>query len=250
MGLPMEADPAKLLSEDNMFKQMFNKFILTTAFILASCVAYTTPALAADLNQVLDKMQQTYQRMDSMVCDFNQTLLHKESGGSETRKGVLKFKKPMLVHWDVKGKESEILVINKKEIWDYLVDEEVAYRYSLQLVEDSNSFIRVVTGQANVRQDFEAELESEQNGIAQLHLYPRNPTQQLTEAYLWVDVNSGTIKKLKVFDFFGNENEVEFTSIKMNANLSDSTFNFTPPKGVDVEDRIENNNVPEKNLFQ
>ena len=58
------------------------------------------------------------------------------------------------------------------------------------------------------------------------------------------------IKKLKVFDFFGNENEVEFTSIKMDASLSDSTFNFTPPKGVEVQDRIENNNVPEKNLFQ
>ena len=233
-----------------MLKKMFYKFIFVFALTLAGTLGNTNSAFAADLNQTLDKMQQVYQNVNSMVSNFTQTLLHKESGGIQTRQGVLKFKKPMLVHWDVAGTDKETLVITKNEIWDYLADEEVAYRYSLELVEDSNSFIRVVTGQANVRQDFEAELQGETNGVAEIRLYPRNPTQQLTEAYLWVDVHTGIIKKLKIFDFFGNENSVEFASTDLNARLPDSTFTFTPPKGVEVEDRIENNQVPEKSLFQ
>lgn len=204
-------------------------------------------AKAADLNAVLDKMQKTYSEMNSMVCEFEQTLVHKESGSEEKRKGEFKFKKPLLLRWAV---DHELLVFTKKEIWDYLEDEEIVYRYSLQLVDDSSSFVKVVTGQANVREDFEVTLEGETDGLVQMHMYPKRPTQQLTEVYFWVEEDSGIIRKLKVFDFFGNENGIVFTKVDLGASVPDSTFSFTPPKGVEVEDHIDSDVVPEKNLFQ
>lgn len=212
------------------------------------------PAMAAsnnDLPAIMETIQAYYKDMKSMTADFTQTFVHKESRNSETRKGVLKFKKPLFVSWDVKGKDRELLIINNNEIWDYLADEEVAYRYPLVLVEDDNSFIKMVTGQSNMKEDFEVSLEGVEAGVANLHLYPKKPTQQLTEAYLSVDVKSGALTKLTVFDFFGNENQVVFTKTATDVRLPDSAFRFTPPRGVDVEDRMEATpQTEERTLFQ
>lgn len=234
-------------------------FLTKTGAIKLALLAFVAfilplPAMAAsnnDLPAIMETMQKYYKDMKSMTADFTQTFVHKESRNSETRNGVLKFKKPLFVSWDVKGKDRELLIINNNEIWDYLADEAVAYRYSLVLVQDDNSFIKMVTGQNNMKEDFEVKLEGIEGGVANLHLYPKNPTQQLTEAYLSVDVNSGALTKLTVFDFFGNENRVVFNKTVTDVRLPDSTFRFTPPKGVDVEDRIEKSpQTEERTLFQ
>ena len=72
---------------------------------------------------------------------------------------------------------------------------------------------------------------------------------QLVEARLYVDPVKGYIQRAVITDFYGNANDVRFTSFIPDADISSSAFRFTPPKGVEVEDRVEKPAVESRDLF-
>lgn len=207
-----------------------------------------SPGICAD-NALLAKIQNAYGQINSFEADFNQTLIHRESGSTEKRKGRLAFQKPLLIRWQTEKPHEETLVVNSKEIWDYLPDEEIAYRYSPALAQDSRSIIQVLTGQAKLNKDFDVKSDGNENGMAKLTLFPKDPSPQMVEATIWVDPASGAIQRAKVTDFYGNSNDVAFQSFRPGAKIPASQFSFRPPKGIEVEDRIQHK-VQERELFK
>ena len=198
-------------------------------------------ALAADISATVEKMQAAYASMQSFRAEFSQQLLQRESGVVENRKGVLLFQKPLRVRWETAEPHAELLMVTYKEIWNYLPDEELAYRYSRELAEDSRSLIQVVTGQSALSRDFDVEsAQSPEDGdLIHLLLYPKDPTTELTEAQLWLDPKTSLIRRAMVMDFYGNTNTIELKNLKPDASVSDKDFRFTPPRGTEVEDHVE-----------
>lgn len=206
----------------------------------------TSAAQAADIAATI---QARYEKLRTFSATFEQTLTHKESGSVEKRQGSLLFQKPLLIRWQTDKPHEETLVVTHKEIWDYLADEEIAYRYPLELVRDSRTIIQVITGQAALTKDFDVKEAGQENGLAKLHLYPKEPAPQMVEALLWVEPSTGYIRRASIIDFYGNSNDVRFTQFKPDTSLKESDFTFTAPKGVEVEDRIDRK-VQEKELFK
>lgn len=187
--------------------------------------------------------------MKTFRAMFTQRLLHQESGSEEIRKGTLLFQKPLNIRWETEKPYPELLVVNKDAVWDYLPDEELAYCYSPDVVKDSRSVIQVVTGQTRLDKDFTVQSEKDDGGLAVLRLYPKDPTPQLVEAILWIDKESKLISRVQIMDFYGNTNEVHFTTLTPDVPLQMSVFSFTPPKGILVED-LKNQSAPERPLLQ
>lgn len=217
-----------------------------TCMLLALCLSLAAPAHAQTL---ITEIQNTYEKIHSIQARFTQALTHKESGSVENRTGTLHFTKPLLVRWETAKPHAETLVITAKEIWDYLPDEEIVYKYPPQLVQDSRSLIQVVTGQARLDKDFDVKEEGEEGGLLKLRLYPKDPAPQMVEALMWVDPKTKLIRKASIIDFYANINHIAFTEIQPNATMPKNIFNFTPPKGVEVEDRTDNK-VEERELFK
>ena len=208
--------------------------------ILMFIIALPQAAFTADksrLNAVVKEVQRVYGAMDVFQATFTQTLTHRESDSFEVRKGELLFKKPLLIRWETAKPHAELLLMNHREIWNYLPDEKLAYRYAPDLAQDSHALLRVVTGQARLDQDFIVEEAGKEDGLLRLRLYPREPTQQMVEAGIWVDPAAYLIKKAVIIDFFGNSNAVAFTGYTNKLKLEEKSFDFAPPKGVVVEDR-------------
>lgn len=206
-------------------------------------------ASAAQAADIASTIQARYEKLRTFSATFEQTLTHKESGSVEKRQGNLLFQKPLLIRWQTDKPHEETLVVTHKEIWDYLADEEIAYRYPLELVRDSRTIIQVITGQAALTKDFDVKEAGQENGLARLHLYPKEPAPQMVEALLWVEPSTGYIRRASIIDFYGNSNDVRFTQFKPDTSLKESDFTFTAPKGVEVEDRIDRK-VQEKELFK
>ncbi len=206
-------------------------------------------ASAAQAADIAATIQARYEKLRTFSATFEQTLTHKESGSVEKRQGNLLFQKPLLIRWQTDKPHEETLVVTHKEIWDYLADEEIAYRYPLELVRDSRTIIQVITGQSRLDKDFTVEAEPDDNGLAVLRLYPKDPSPQLVEALLWVDKGTKLIKKAQILDFYGNTNEVALTSLTPDASIKAGTFQFTPPQGITVEN-LMNQDAPERPLLQ
>ena len=206
-------------------------------------------ATAAQASDIANTIQARYEKLRTFSATFEQTLTHKESGSVEKRQGNLLFQKPLLIRWQTDKPHEETLVVTNKEIWDYLADEEIAYRYPLELVRDSRTIIQVITGQAALTKDFDVKEDGQENGLAKLHLYPKEAAPQMVEALLWVEPSTGYIRRASIIDFYGNSNDVRFTQFKPDTSLKASDFTFTAPKGVEVEDRIDRK-VQERELFK
>ena len=217
--------------------------------ILALTAGLVLMAATAQASDIANTIQARYEKLRTFSATFEQTLTHKESGSVEKRQGNLLFQKPLLIRWQTDKPHEETLVVTNKEIWDYLADEEIAYRYPLELVRDSRTIIQVITGQAALTKDFDVKEAGQENGLAKLHLYPKEPAPQMVEALLWVEPSTGYIRRASIIDFYGNSNDVRFTQFKPDTSLKESDFTFTAPKGVEVEDRIDRK-VQEKELFK
>ncbi|GHU91987.1 outer-membrane lipoprotein carrier protein [Deltaproteobacteria bacterium] len=203
-------------------------------FCVVLCLAIGVTR-AAD---IIALMQQRYTDLNAFSADFEQTLTHKESGVVEKRNGSLLFQKPLLIRWQTAQPHEEILVVTSKEIWDYLPEEGLVYRYPPDMVKDSRTIIQVLTGQAALTKDFDVKQEGRDGALTRLRLYPREPAPQMVETMLWSDTTSGYIRRAVIIDFYGNTNDVRFTSFNPDAHFKSTDFSFTPPKGVEMADHI------------
>lgn len=219
------------------------------AVVLAAAVAAPQASSASGSDPLVGAMQQRYQDLRSFSGEFTQTLTHQESGSVEQRKGTLIFQKPFRLRWETVKPDPELLVVTEKEVWDYLPDEELAYRYSPEVVQDSRSVIQVITGQSRLDKDFSVSRQKDENGLAVLRLYPKEPTPQLVEAVLWIDPQSKLIRRAQITDFYSNKNDIVFTGLTPGADAPSGAFAFTPPPGITVED-LKDNPTPERPLLQ
>jgi outer membrane lipoprotein carrier protein len=212
--------------------------------VLLLVAASPQVALAADrarINALVKEVQRVYAAMDSFQATFKQKLNHQESNSFEMLDGELLFKKPLFVRWETAKPYAELLLINNREIWNYLPDEKLAYRYAPEAAQGSHTLIRVVTGQARLDQDFSVEEVGKEDGLLRLRLHPLEPTQQMVEAGIWVDLETHLIKKAVSIDFFCFCYEVAFTRLNTKVKLEEKNFAFMPPKGVTVQDRRKGN---------
>lgn len=209
--------------------------------------AAATLVFADETTNLIDKIMTRYRDTPAFEASFRQTLTHKESGAQDNRQGRLRFQKPLKIHWRTSAPNEETLIITDQEIWDYIPDEKIAYKYSPALAQDSRSLIQVLTGQAALNRDFDVKNGGRENGRIKLILYPNEPSTQLVEAYIWVEPDTGLIRRATIIDFYGNTNDVSLENISPKESIPPSAFKFSPPKGVEVEDRRD---VSNKDLFK
>ena len=184
-------------------------------------------------------MQERYAQIQTFRAPFTQKLTHRESGAEDVRSGTLIFQRPLFIRWETNTPGAELLVVTDKEIWNYVAEDNVAFRYAPDLAKDSRSIIQVITGQSRLDQDFTVEERGREGELVILSLYPHEPTVQFTEGRLWVNTKTRFIHKAEITDFYGNANTITLGEMDLNLSFADDTFTFSPPAGIRVEDQTQ-----------
>lgn len=215
--------------------QVFWKIILIVLGLVAAATLHAAAyADGKSDSAILDTMQAEYDKIDGLRAAFTQRLTKADTGESEERTGTVMFRKPMLVRWETETPETELLVVGSEDAWTYFPEEETAYRYPIDSIMNSKAVIRLLSGHGRIDEDFFVEKETEEGELVRLDLIARDPEPSLMDAVVWVNRESGLIKRVILRDFYQNENDVTFGTIRRNPDLPDSLFNFTPPEGIDV----------------
>jgi len=198
--------------------------------------------MAADLP---DLIQKKYNDMKTFEADFVQELTNVSSGSVDVRKGKICFSQPSLVRWQTTEPENEILVLGQDIAWDYFADENLVFKYRVGALLDSKTILRFLSGRANIKEDFYIKTEWEGadsvrkkwgKGYEILQLTPKEPEPGMVQAYIGVEPGSGLLRQVMIIDFYGNGNEIRLSNVRQGVKLDAALFNFTPPKGVQVED--------------
>jgi outer membrane lipoprotein carrier protein len=207
---------------------------IAAAAILISTVLLL-PSLG-DCESITERMQRQYESLQSFRAQFSQVLTNSVSRESEERAGTIEFMQPSLVRWTTVTPEKEVLVVGRKFVWDYYPADEAAFKYRLDQMFSSKTMLRFLSGQANLVEDFVVDKQDKEKGLVHLYLVPKNPEPGLVRAEAWIDPDTALLRGVLIEDFYGNTNQLFLRNIKLNVGLTAEHFDFTPPKGVVVQD--------------
>jgi outer membrane lipoprotein carrier protein len=206
-------------------------------FILLLCASR---ALAVDISSVTDNIQRKYQSLNSFTADFTQMLTNATSKEKSTRTGTIVFAKPALIRWETLTPEKELLVVGRNAAWNAFPGEKNVFLYPVEQVLGSKTMLRFLSGKGNLREDFRLkEEEGAPEGQIALTLVPNQADASLVLAHVWVDAKTFLLTRISIEDFYGNINDVRLQNVKVNASVSNSLFQYDPPKDYTIFDNTE-----------
>lgn len=213
--------------------------MLPVLLIVLCCVSLGSAAEAVDPATITAAIQKKYQSIKSFEAHFTQRLKNASAQEEEIRKGKILYKHPNLIRWVNETPEQELLLVGKDSVWNFFPEEMIAYKYDAAQVFSSKTILRFISGKADLQDDFAIEYQGSEGNQYRLVLFPKEPEPGLVQAIIWVDTDTYLLKKILVYDFYTNENEVKFDSISLNPDIPDDTFTFTPPQDVEIFDNTQ-----------
>ncbi len=209
------------------------------AFFL--CTFFSWPLFAAEtlpLAEVVQKIQESYERTGQVRAHFTQTLYLKTMSKTQTEEGTFYFKKPKRMRWVYTKPQAKELIINPDKAWLYVPADKVAYVQDADTLFKSTVSVRFLLGIGKLKDDFKISFAGEKgldkSGNYLLDLIPAKPEEAVKKLQATVSRDNFQITRVTLYDAYGNVTTLTFSGIEFNRDLPDSLFTFKPPAGVDV----------------
>ncbi len=198
----------------------------------------TNPAQSATLSaqQVAERIQSFYDRTRDFQADFVQVSQNRLYG-DERRSGRVLLRKPGRMRWNYSTPSGDVIVTNGTTLWAYQADERQAVQQNLTQSQLPTA-IAFLAGTGRLTDSFTFRLlDANQmrfpNGYV-LELRPTTPQPTYERLIFYVDRASFQVVRTAVIDAQGNRNRFDFTNPRVNMNIPESTFNWSPPPGTSV----------------
>jgi len=211
------------------------KNIITTFLILTFVLGF---ALFANADEKLDKLlaqvKEHHKDVTGVSADFTQTTMVKTLGREQSKTGKVYFKLPDKMRWDYLTPENQQIISDGQVMWFYKPDEKTAFKQGVSNSSATIASVEILAGKVDVEKHFNATLGKSENELSALILHPKQDLGY-EKAVLFVDGKTGAIKKIRVYDLYGNITTLDLTNVELSGKIPDDKFTFTPPKGVTVE---------------
>ena len=208
-------------------------FVLLGALALAPRLAGQGPDPAA----LAARIQARYATIKDFQGDFVQSY---EGGVLRTKtseSGTLAIKQPGLFRFVYSKPERKEFVSDGTQIYTYLVADKQVIVSPAPGPGEATTPALFLAGRANIARDFTptaTTLPSAPPGLIALKLEPRKPDPDYQWFALGVDPATLQIRHLVAMDRQGGRSAFTFSNLKENQGISDNTFRFRIPRGVDV----------------
>jgi outer membrane lipoprotein carrier protein len=186
------------------------------------------------VKEITDRMQKKYESIQDASARFTQHVRFGFSKIEQSFAGTLKMKKPNRYRVET---EYQTLVTDGTTVWSFSpVNKQVLIdRYK----ETPDSFTPEQF-LLNLPSNYYATLLQSETGseksVITLKLVPKDDQSFIKSMKVWVDEGSWVVKKVEMLDVNDTEKTYTIQEIKINTNLRDTTFVFTPPLGTEVVD--------------
>ncbi|HRR42088.1 MAG TPA: outer membrane lipoprotein carrier protein LolA [Syntrophales bacterium] len=234
---PMALSAIECLKKRRLPKLRETFFIFfLTALILAP---HSLRAEVPTLEDLVSRIQENYEKAGDLKAGFIQETTIKTLKKTEREEGVVYLKKPKKMLWDYTRPKAKKLVINPKKAWLYVPDDNIVYVQDAKKVLNSRLLIKFLTGVGRLKEDFQVRYthprETDERGNYLLELVPRQAGLGIDRLLLTIDRDDYRIVSCSLTDLYGNLTKIAFRDLKVNNNLPDSLFTFSPPPGANVQ---------------
>lgn len=195
------------------------------------------PPTRPDPVELAARLQARYKAVSDFSADFVQSYRGGVLRKTTTERGTVLVKKPGLMRWTYTSPEDKLFVSDGRKMYIYVpADRQVMIR-NMPVADQASSPILFLLGRGDITRDFIVEsttVEEAPAGSWTLKLTPRQPQAEYEWLALAVDPQTLAIRTLVARDGQGGTSAFVFTNLKENVGLSDKSFSFRIPRGVDV----------------
>jgi outer membrane lipoprotein carrier protein len=197
-------------------------------------LAWTRPVGAAesvDLQRTLKGVEDRYNKIQTLQVKFTENLTSR--GRTKVDSGTLYLRKKGKMRWEYAS--GVLFVSDAKFIYSYYPDEHRAEKMSMKESDDMKAPLAFLLGDVNFERDFGEYHTKPQDGGVLITALPKSDKFPYTEVTFLVSPDS-TMRRLEVKLQNNDLMVFTFEGEKKNPLLTDALFQFTPPKGVELDD--------------
>ena len=175
------------------------------------------------------------------IRDFEGRFVQTYVGGvlrtRATESGTLAVRQPGRFRFVYTSPERKEFVSDGEKVYTYLVADRQVYVSPAPGPGEATTPALFLAGRADIGRDFTASFEplsGAPGGLTTLKLVPKKPDPDYEWFGIGVDPTSLQIRFLEAADRQGGRSSFVFSDLRENRGLSDNTFRFRIPRGVDV----------------
>ncbi len=192
-------------------------------------------ATADDVNDIIKKVQNTYDDMDNLTATFRQVEAFKLTGSLSETRGKIYVKNGVKYRFE---SEDQVIVTDGKTVWTF-------NSLSNQLIIDN---VRKNSGALLPRdllfkypkKYYATLLKSEQQNKRTVYLIRLDPKEDthgfFSNIKIWVEKGSWHIRKIQTTDLNGNSTTFEISAMDTKSKLSDDLFKYQAASDAEVID--------------
>lgn len=185
---------------------------------------------------IAQQIQAFYDRTTDFQADFVQVSRNRLYG-EERRTGRVIFRKPGRMRWNYNAPSGDVIVSDGRTLWAYQADERQAVQQQLGQSQLPTA-ITFLAGTGRLTDSFTFRLlDASQfrfpSGYV-LELRPTTPQPTYERIIFYVDRATYQVARTAVIDAQGNQNRFDFSNPRVNTNVPESTFQWTPPAGTSI----------------
>ncbi len=198
-------------------------------------------AAAPTVHDVAERVDRHYNALSSLRTEF--TEIYRGGGISRSESGVMYLKKPGRMRWDYETPRKKVFLTDGKTAWFYVPGERQARRTSIKNLDDFRSPLRYLLGHSKLEKEFHDLVLSTTgddmaSGNVMLRGIPKGMDDRVQEVRLEI-APDGSIVRIVIEELDGAVTDFRFQHPEENVKLSDGSFKFTPPPGVEVMNASE-----------
>jgi len=208
--------------------------------LAALLLALASPATQSARPPAVDVARAVQAHYDS-VRDFTATFMQTYVGGvlrkRITEQGRLEVKKPGRMRWEYTEPEPKTFVSDGSQMYSYIPADRQVYVSPVPSEDQATTAVLFLSGKGNLVRDFEVSYADDADrpaGTVALRLQPKLRERDYDWLELVVDARTYQIRTLVAADDQGGTSTFQFRDLQENVGLSDKTFEFKIPRGVDV----------------
>lgn len=203
----------------NLFRSVF--LLLLSSFSLVAASETAVQQLSAQL-----------QAMNSLTAEFKQTINDNAGAVLQEAEGSLTVKRPRRFHWRTEQPYEHLVVTDGKDLWLYDIDLEQITQQAFTPDLDKAPALLLSGEVDEISKQYQVQVSSSADNTLTFTLTPNRPDNLFKQ--LTISFNNKQLQGMILKDSFEQLTTIMFSSVRLNVDVADSLFLFTPPDGVDV----------------
>ncbi|NWF98068.1 MAG: outer membrane lipoprotein carrier protein LolA [Nitrospirae bacterium] len=218
-----------MFKERRKLNYSFGSLLILGIFLMYFTLYLNSTSHALSLNDEIARIQKTYEDITDMSGNFVQKSHLKDLKRTDTYKGQFFIKKPQKVKVIYKGEHPAEITVNKDIVLIYQKNENQVIKGKFDTSTYGQTPVILLSGLGKMEEEFNI---SEKNGL--LLLKPKKSMGAIVSIELKLSENDFPIQSFTIYDTYSNRTEITLSNMKINKNIDDKIFNFTPPKNATV----------------